>query len=123
MKRDAFTDFHLVEPGHIAIHERLINWSRWCRPRHSGQVQPMFRLYRSDEHWEGHNPTAPIDTLDAARMQKGVSKLPDKQRSALNWHYVTPSNPRRAAQGLGVSMEGLALLVRSGRVMLINRRT
>jgi hypothetical protein len=123
MRRDPVVDFFIVEESHIKIDERLRNWARWCRPRFSGQVQPMFRQYRSAEHWEGNTAASPIDTLDAAQIQKGVSKLPEPQMRAINWNYVSPSNPRRAAQGLGVSMEGLALLVRSGRVMLINRRT
>lgn len=121
MKRDAI-DFHLVEERHLTIHTRLINWSRWCRPRYSGQVQPMFRLYRPEVKWGEERGSTPIDSMDAQKVQKGVSKLPEPQRMALNWSYVTPSNPRRQAQRLGVSMEGLQLLVRSGRVMLINRR-
>ena len=122
MQRDSI-DFHTVEEKHLTIHTRLINWSMWCRNRVPGQVQPMFRLYRPEVKWgEVRGESDPVDPIDAAKVQKGVSVLPEAQRLALNWSYVTPSNPRRQAQRLGVSMEGLRLLVRSGRVMLINRR-
>lgn len=126
MKRDA-VDFFLVEDKHLSIHARLINWSRWNYERSGGTVSPMFRLYRTpaDSNSEARTDVVrqhlPIDPLDADAIQKGVSLLPDPQRHALNWNYIKPSNPRRAAQKLGVSLEGLALLVRSGRLMLLNR--
>jgi hypothetical protein len=34
---------------------------------------------------------------------------------------VIRSNPKRMAQGLAVSMEGLLLLIHDGRTMLVNR--
>jgi DNA-directed RNA polymerase specialized sigma24 family protein len=63
-----------------------------------------------------------VDRLDAAQIAKAVATLPVKHRSALNWHYVKPVSPKRACQALGESMEGLALLVRDGRQILINKK-
>lgn len=126
MKREV-VDFFLVEDKHQAIDARLRNWARWSHNRGGATVSPMFRLYRAPADANSEDRTdvvrqyVPIDPLDASEIQKGVSALPDPQRHALNWNYVKPSNPRRAASMLGVSLEGLALLVRSGRVMLINR--
>lgn len=114
-------DFHAVEPAHFAIHERLVNWARWCHGNGGRTCQPMFRLYRAPEHWGLQEVGVTIDTLDATAMQKGVSGLPEGHRKAVSWCYVLRNNPRKAAQGLAVSMEGLALLIRDGRVMLINR--
>lgn len=124
MKRDAI-DFHVVEPTHLAIHERLVNWARWSYSRGGSSTSPMFRLYRpaDEEDRDDLTRTAqPVDTLDAAKIQKGVTALPEPQMHALNWNYLRPSNPRRMAQKLGTSLDGLAELVRSGRQMLINRR-
>lgn len=126
MKREPSVDFFLVDPKHIAIHERLVNWSRWSWSGGGGtSASPMFRLYRAPDQEDRDDLTRtswPIDSLDAAKLQKGVCALPIPQRHAVNWHYVRPSNPRREAQRLAVTMEGLALLVRSARVMLINRQ-
>jgi DNA-directed RNA polymerase specialized sigma24 family protein len=121
MKREPVVDFFQVEAKHIKIHERLVNWARWAHSPQWGRVQPMFRLYRPDEHWEGQSPISSVDTLDAAKIQKAVSKLPEKHRSAIGWNYVKRNNPKRAAQELGVNVQGLAQLIADGRQMLINR--
>jgi DNA-directed RNA polymerase specialized sigma24 family protein len=121
MKREDQVDFFAVEPKHYKMDARLRNWAAWAHSPQWGRVQPMFRLYRPDEHWEGLAPSTPIDTLDATKIQKAMAHLPEKQRSALGWNYIKRNNPKRAAQGLGVNLQGLADLVRTGRVMLINR--
>lgn len=127
MKRE-FIDFFLVEEKHLPIHKRLENWARWCRNRSGFRVSPMFELYRSPADSDSGEPTGaitihpPVDPLDAAKIQKGVGLLPGPNLLALNWNYVTPSNPRRVASKIGVSLQGLSLLVRGGRQMLINRR-
>lgn len=114
-------DFFAVQPAHVKIHERLCNWARWCHSPQWGRVQPMFRLYRPDEHWEGATPSTPVDTLDAAKIQKLMPGLPEKHRAAIGWSYIKRTNPKRAAQQLGVNLYGLAELVKDGRQMLINR--
>jgi hypothetical protein len=118
-------DFHAVEAKHTEIHARLENWARWCNGSAGSTTSPMFRLYiaparaRGAEHtWSG----VPVDGMDAARIAKHVAQLPEKHRHALNWSYIKPVNPRRAAQMIGVTLEGLLLLVRDGRQMLLNRR-
>jgi DNA-directed RNA polymerase specialized sigma24 family protein len=121
VKRENVVDFFLVEPKHVKMHERLVNWARWAHSPQWGRVQPMFRLYRPAEHWEGQPVSNPVDSLDAAKIQKAVAKLPDKHRSAIGWNYVKRNNPKRAAQSLGVSLQGLAELVSDGRQMLMNR--
>lgn len=121
MKRDPVVDFFAVEPKHYKIHERLINWARWCHSPQWGRVQPMFRLYRPDDHWEGQEPRNPVDGLDATKIQKAMAHLPQNHCFALGWCYVKRSNPKKAAAGLGVNMQGLASLVVDGRQMLVNR--
>ncbi len=118
-------DFHTVEEKHYAIHERLLNWAWWCNGSGDASESPMFRLYRSSAMAKDHYGAASgqaVDTLDAARIAKAVIALPDAHRSAVNWSYVKPVSPARACRAIGVSMEGLALLVRDGRQMLVNRR-
>lgn len=116
-------DFHRVEPGHRAIDSRLKNWAAWCKPRHASLVCPMFRMMpppprvRSDLQLLNDY----IDGKDAQEIQKAVVALPDLHRAAIGWSYVNPSPPRRAAKVIGTTLSGLALLVRDGRQMLVNR--
>lgn len=122
MKR-GHVDFFLVEYKHLAIHGRLENWARWCRNGPASRVQPMFRLYRSTDIWAQHEPAIPVDSLDAAHMQKAVTKLPKPNSGALCWYYLKPVDPKRAARAAATTLEGLALLVRDGRQMLVNKNT
>ena len=80
----------------------------------------MFMLYRADDY-ERELSGVVIDRLDAQKVQKGVSTLPDKQRTAITWHYVAPCSPKRIARNLGETLRGLESLVKTGRQMLINR--
>ena len=116
-------DSHAVHPEHAAIDDRLKNWARWCHGNSGRTCQPMFRLYRAAEHWGAHEPGSAVDTLDATAIQKAVGVLPEVHRKAVSWCYVIRSNPRRMAEGLAVSMEGLLLLIHDGRTMLVNRLT
>lgn len=120
-------DFATVPVSQWRIHDRLENWARWARgmQRQVGEAgSPMFNLYRSSEAKRayGEETSVPVDAMDAQAMAKGVAALPDKHRRALHWNYLHPRNPVGAARELGVSMQGLADLVRWGRVMLINRQ-
>ena len=118
-------DFHAVEAKHAAIHARLENWARWCNGSSGGSASPMFRLYRTPARArgaEGTWSTVAVDGMDAQRIAKAVTHLPEPHRRALHWSYIKPINPRRAAAEQGTTMEGLALLVRDARQMLVNRR-
>lgn len=123
MRRDDFVDFHAVPDSQIAIHESLLNWARWVRVRpHGWQVSPMFRMYRSHS-WQWHAPIIQDQTNvpEAVQMEKAVSLLPEKHRTAVRWNYVACGHPARMARNLGVSLPGLAELVTAGRSMLNNR--
>jgi DNA-directed RNA polymerase specialized sigma24 family protein len=128
MRRDDFIDFHQIEERHIEIHNRLLNWSRWCNGRGAPATSPMFRLYiaparaRSREE-ASMSVSVPVDKDDAVKIAKAVVALPADHRAALNWHYVKPVNPARAARSLGVSLDGLASIVRNARQMLLNKKT
>lgn len=119
----AKVDFHAVEEHQRPMDKRLENWARWSNGRPGASVSPMFRLYRSPATARGDCNTGgvAVDGIDAMRMGKGVAHLPEPHRIALAWAYIDRTAPRRACQALGVSMEGLALYVRDGRQMLINR--
>lgn len=121
MKRDVYVDFHLVEDKHLAIHEALQNWARWCFNRGGAHSHPMFRWAKPAQHWDAVNVQTPVDRMEAQRMEKEVGKLPTKNQAAIRWSYVYQGPPRRTAVMLGVSLDGLALLVRDGRQMLVNR--
>ncbi len=115
-------DFQHVEDKHKAIHERLLNWSRWVTPGRQSFVSPMFRQYRSNA-WQWHTPEHRIscDIIDGQMVEKAVSKLPAPHREALRWCYVHRCSAIHACRALGVSYEGLARLIRDGRQMMCNR--
>jgi DNA-directed RNA polymerase specialized sigma24 family protein len=118
-------DFHAVEAHQAGIHSRLENWARWCNGREAPHTSPMFRLSLSTARARSgggmFSAGSPVDKMDAVAIAKAVAALPTGHRSALNWCYIKPVSPKRACQAIGTSMEGLALLVRDGRQMLINR--
>lgn len=117
----AYVDFSAVLPQHEAIDARLTNWARWCHNRTGGTVSPTFRLYRSTEVHRQETGGSQIDAMDAQAVQKAVTQLPAKHRLALSWCYIKRSNPQRAANDLGQTLQGLADLIRDGRQMLCNR--
>ena len=117
-------DFHAVEAKHAEIHRRLENWGRWCNGSGGPTSSPMFRLFISPARVRGEilaNMSVPVDKSDAVRISKAVIALPHQHRAAIQWCYVRPVSPRRAAQSIGVSLDTLAVLVRDGRQMLVNR--
>lgn len=125
MRRDDFVDFFAVSDHHLAIHERLENWARWVRVRpHGWQVSPMFAQYRS-KAWQWERPELKPQTNmpEAVEMEKAVSLLPEKHRSAIRWCYVLAGSPAGMARQLAVTKQGLQDLVSAGRTMLVNRRT
>jgi hypothetical protein len=124
MRRDDYIDFHAVEPAHVAIHERLVNWGRWANGGNTPATAPGFSLYRSPARARGaeHESTRPpVDGADACRVQSVVGTLPMLQRSTLAWCYIKPTNPQRFARHLQVSLDHLAWLLRDGRQRLINQ--
>ena len=116
-------DYNHIPAHHEAIHERLMNWERWVRVRPQGWfTHPMFRMYQSKaRQWEAPVIQNPVNTIDAALIEKAVYALPDKHRSAVRWWYVYRRDPVAMARNLGVSKQGLADLVEAGRTMLKNR--
>ena len=123
MRVTEMVDYCYVLLEHELIHARLVNWERWVRVRpHGWFTHPMFRNFRASKQWEAspHIGT-PVDTLDAALMEKAVYALPEKHREAVRWWYVYRRNPAAMARSLGVSKQGLADLVEAGRTMLQNK--
>ena len=116
-------DFHEVEEHQWAIDQKLRNWARWLKPGRQSWMSPMFAQYRS-KAWQWERPAVadPINILEAADMEKAVSALPDKHKHAIRWAYYFQSSPSIAFRVLGVNRDGLMLLIRDGRQMLINRQ-
>jgi DNA-directed RNA polymerase specialized sigma24 family protein len=87
-------------------------------------TSPMFRMVpppprvRADAYLSA---SPPVDKMDAAKIAKAVAALPQTHRSAVNWNYVRPVNPRKAAETIGCGLEELAQFVIDGRQMLINQ--
>jgi DNA-directed RNA polymerase specialized sigma24 family protein len=123
MRREEHVDYHLVADEHLAVHERLTAWARWVRVRPQGwQTAPMFMQYRSKSwQWEVPLVRAAVNELEVVEMEKAVSKLPDKHRTAIRWQYVWCGGPAAMARHLAVTKQGLLELIREGRTMLKNR--
>jgi hypothetical protein len=121
LKRDP-VDLTAVKPIHLVIHDRLLNWARWCKGGSGGTaMQPMFRHYRAGYE----EPTAipePIDSLDGHRVEKLVVGLPEKHRTVLQWAYVKPYIPvRKVCQVLAVPYRELPDMLHDARAMVRNR--
>jgi hypothetical protein len=119
MRRD-LPDFFYVAPHHQEIHRRLENWARSQFSASGGSASPMFRLYRPD-NFERESTSIPVDVHDAHKIAKGVIGLPTPHRRAVSWNYVVGGSPFQARKRLGVTLEGLMLLIKDARTMLINR--
>ena len=117
-------DLNHVHPRHDAINLRLEEWARYCRVKPAVWCcQPMFRLYRAPKQWESDlQIRIEINTLAAHEIERAVSFLPDKHRTAIRWAYVfSHIHDARIRAELGVTQEGLARLIHDGRDMLVNR--
>lgn len=120
--QESFVDYNHVHPEHEAIHARLENWRRWVTVRpHGWQTAPMFRLYQSKaRQWHAPVIQNHVDTLDALKIERAVSRLPTKNREAIRWCYVFAGNPLGMARRLAVSRAGLLELIEDGRRMVAN---
>lgn len=117
-------DYNHVPERQSAIHDRLVNWARWCSGGGGGaSVLPMFRGYRDNYFELPGAAQSPINAPEAVEVQKTMAHLPEKHRTAVQWCYVYRNNPVRMCQRLGVSRQGLLDLVDEGRDMVKNRLT
>lgn len=119
-------DFVGVKPNHMDMHDRLLNWASWCRSRTAQGVAPGFGMHKSDE-WDkreyGAETLIRVNKLDAAAVAKGVARLPEKHRQAVQWYYTKRAmHPPLQAQKLALSVQGLRDILDDGRQMLVNWR-
>lgn len=123
MRRDDHVDYFLVHENHLEVHAKLESWARWVRVRpHGWQIAPMFRQYRSKAwQWERPEPRPSMNIPEAVEMEKAVSLLPEKHRTALRFAYVFCGSPTRVCRDLAVTKQGLMDLIHGGRAMLKNR--
>lgn len=117
-------DFSRIPTRHDAINLRLEQWAKWVSVRpQAWKVQPMFRQYRSHS-WQWHSPEikTELNTLECVEIEKMVSQLPDKHRTAIRWAYVFPwIAPSVIRRELALTKEGLEQLLTDARDMLVNR--
>lgn len=122
MKRDD-CDFFFVAERHLALHVRLLNWSRYVAPRKAWWVAPIWRMGKSNgRQWQEPELKPAVDTLDGHRMEKAISALPEKHRDVVRWAYVHCTHPSKIRKQLGLSNEAVVKLLQDGRDMLVNRR-
>lgn len=120
--KPSHVDYSFVPSSHDAIHGRMCQWAMWVRVRVNGwHTHPMWRNAKTSRQWDvDPHVNATIDTLDALLIERTVSRLPDKHRDAIRWYYVKRGDPARMAAQLGVSKQGLADLVMTARIMVMN---
>jgi hypothetical protein len=118
MRRE-IVDFGHVPAAQLPIHWRLVNWERSLRSGSGSAVAPMFRQYRSSEVYSQAGGKLPIDEGDATKVGKAVQELPTPNLLAINWWYVKPTSPAKAAAGMQCSIADLARYVVEGREKLI----
>ncbi|MBK5203911.1 MAG: hypothetical protein JJD98_00430 [Polaromonas sp.] len=118
-------DLNHIPERHEAINLRLEEWARWVKVRpQAWAMQPMFRFARSNSRqWE----TDPhihieINTLAAHEIEKAVSSLPPKHRTALRWSYVFSFVPvGKMQRELGLTREAIRQMLDDARDMLRNQ--
>ena len=118
------TDFSHIPSRHEEINLRLERWGRWIvHQPNTGRTHPMFAQYRS-KAWQWEAPVLIITGTPAENYQieKLVSGLPDKHRTAIRWAYAFAWVPVTAVRrALGVTRVELGALLNDGRDMVINR--
>lgn len=118
MKRD-YVDFSYIPQEQLPMHWRLVNWERTLRGSAGTGVAPMFRQYRSSEVYSDGGGKLPLDHQDADIIGRAVVALPTCNLLAINWWYVKPNAPSKAAAGMQCSLSELAQHVINGRALLI----
>ena len=109
-------DFNRVQPEHIAIHDRLLNWARWCRPTWGSAVHPMFKQAISAARAREDISTAPpVNELDARVIQSAYAALQYRERRAIAWCYVTRGAVTWAMRQCGTDKQGLLVLINQAR--------
>lgn len=117
-------DFSKIPTRHAEINLRCERWGRWItKTEKAWRVHPMFAQYRSHAwQWEMpeiHVPGTPGENME---IEKLVSELPSKHRTAVRWAYAFPWVPVSAVrQYLGVTRSGLAEMLDAARDMLLNK--
>lgn len=114
-----YVDFNAIPEDQLPMHWRLVNWSRSVVNGSPSSVAPMFQQYRSSEVYSSGGGKIPFDAVDAGKVGKAVVALPTPNLLAINWWYVKPCAPSRAAKGMQCSFAELAQLVIDGRAKLI----
>jgi hypothetical protein len=120
MRRD-YVDFSYIPEAQLPMHWRLENWNRSLHGSAGSGVSPMFRQYRSSEVYSGSVSKMTCDLADADKIGKAVQKLPTPMLLAINWWYVRPNAPSKAAKGMQCSLAELARYVIDGRALLMER--
>ena len=115
-----YADFSRIEDHQLGIHERLMNWRRWCVVRPQQMVQPMFKMYRPAQHWHEKEFRPTCDLIDAQRIEGVVRHLPPRHAFAIRWWYAWCFPVGIAQRHLATNAAGLEKLIRDGRQMVSN---
>ena len=113
-------DFHVVAERHQAIHGRLKNWGSWCHSRGGSTSQPMFRWCKPSQQWEATELRVPVDALAALLIERNMRWLPELNRTALAWCYVSRTTPRAICRKIGLAERQLWEHLEAGRTMIQN---
>lgn len=116
-------DFHFIPPEHRAIDARLSNWADYVRVKSPSWVSPIWKLGKSNgRQWHTPEFRPACDVLDGHEIEKGVRDLPPIHMKAMRWFYVYRYSEREFRKQSGLTRDGLVLVLKDARQMLINRR-
>ena len=81
----------------------------------------MFQMYKSmARQWEMPVLVVYGSYIDHMKMEKAVSKLPEKHRTLIRWAYVYPWVPvHRVTHHLAINRRAMGLMLVEARDMLL----
>jgi len=119
VKREPFDGIHAVAPHQLATHDALEAWGRWARERSGRSVEsnPIFRLAKSSWARSGYGTATPPPILPALamRVERTVRDVPQLERDALRWWYVSNTRPELICRQIGIRYDALADTLHRGR--------
>ncbi len=120
---EVICDLSRIAARHEAINLRLEHWAFWVRVRpQAWKMQPMWRNYRAPRQYEIVGIKTEVNPLECHEIERAVSMLPDKIRTAIRWSYVYPGiHPNMLQRHIGVTRNELGKMLDDGRDMLKNR--
>lgn len=119
MRRDAIDFFH-VEPHHLPIHDRLLEWGRAQNNTPRSSAAPMFAGFESSASakMQRETPRPPVDVASVAKTNEHIRALGERHRKAVHWFYSLNKPPAFGMRYINCTKPELLSLVVDARQLL-----